>query len=87
MKFHATNTTADILLDIDRSQIQAAPEYKDPTQPAEVVEPPVAGVSPPAVPAPADQPDPAAATPPAVPSPSATPLDGAALPDAEKHPN
>jgi hypothetical protein len=94
MKFHATDTTAEIILDLDRSQIQAAPEYKDPTQPAEVVEPAVVGASPPPVPstvaAPADQPapaDPAAPIPPATPSPSATPLDSAAQPDAEKHPN
>jgi hypothetical protein len=91
MKFHATDTTAEVILDLDRSQIQAAPEYKDPTQPAEVVEPAVAGASPPAVPgtvaAPPDQPASAAPTPPTTPSPSATPLDSAAQPDVEKHPN
>lgn len=99
MKFHATDTAAEVILDLDRSQIQAAPEYKDPTQPAEVVEPAVAGASPPVVPGtaatPADQPaaaDPAAPTPPAptspaTPSPPATPLDSAAQPDVEKHPN
>ena len=94
MKFHATDTTAEVILDLDRSQIQAAPEYKDPTQPAEVVEPAVVDAAPPPVPstvaAPADQPapaDPAAPAPPATPSPSATPLDSAAQPDAEKHPN
>jgi len=77
MKFHPTDPAAQIVLDLDRGQIQAAPEYKDPTQPAEVVEP-----------APADQPAPAA---PATPSPPATPIappqDTAAQPDAQKHPN
>jgi hypothetical protein len=95
MKFHVTDKTAEVILDLDRSQIQAAPEYKDPTQPAEVVEPPVVGASSSAVPAataaPADQPNPAAPTapppPPATPAPPATPLDTAAQPDAEKHPN
>jgi hypothetical protein len=94
MRFHATDKTAEVILDLDRSQIQAAPEYKDPTQPAEVVEPAIVGGSPPAVPAataaPADQPapaDPTAPVPPATPAPPATPLDTAAQPDAEKHPN
>jgi hypothetical protein len=99
MKFHVTDKTAEVILDLDRSQIQAAPEYKDPTQPAQVVEPAFAGSSTPTVPAataaPGDQPNPAAAPadptapplPPATPAPPATPLDTAAQPDAEKHPN
>jgi len=94
MKFHPTDPAAQIVLDLDRSQIQAAPEYKDPTQPAEVVEPALVGASAPAVPgavtAPADQAGTASPTgpaPPATPPPSATPLDTAAQPDAEKHPN
>jgi PRC-barrel domain len=94
MKFHPTDIGARIVIDLDRSQIQAAPEYKDPTQAAEVVEPAVVGASPPTVPgtvtAPADQASPASPAgpaPPATPSPPATPQDTAAPPDAEKHPN
>ena len=101
MKFHVTDKTAEVILDLDRSQIQAAPEYKDPTQPAEVVEPAVAGASAPGAPgavaAPATQGDQAAPTdspppvPPATPAPPAVPIappvDSAAQPDAEKHPN
>jgi hypothetical protein len=83
MKFHPADAGAQIVLDLDRSQIQAAPEYKDPTQPAEVVEPALAGAV-----TPADQP---ASAGPATPSPPATPIappqDTAAQPDAEKHPN
>jgi hypothetical protein len=91
MKFHPTDTTAEVILDLERSQIQAAPEYKDPAQPAEVVEPALAGVPPPAVPAtvaaPADKPAQADPAPLATPSLSVTPQDSAAQPDAEKHPN
>ena len=101
MKFHVTDKAAEVILDLDRSQIQAAPEYKDPTQPAEVVEPAVADAPPPAAPAavaaPATQGDQATPTdspppiPPATPAPPAVPIvppvDSAAQPDAEKHPN
>jgi hypothetical protein len=91
MKFHPTDPAVPIVLDLDRKQIQAAPEYKDPTQPAEVVEPAVAEtpVSPPPVdptapaePAPAAVPPvaPGAATEPAMPPP-----DAAAQPNADKH--
>ena len=40
LTFHPGDPLAPVVLNLDRSQIQAAPEYKDPTQPAEVVEPP-----------------------------------------------
>ena len=45
MNFHPADPAAPIVLDLDRKQIQAAPEYKDPTRPAEVVEPDLVGVS------------------------------------------
>ncbi len=48
LKFTPANHDAPILLALDRAQIQAAPEYKEQTQPTEVVGPP------PATPAPAD---------------------------------
>jgi hypothetical protein len=99
MKFHPTDAGALIVLDLDRSEIQAAPEYKDPTQPAEVVEPAVADAPPPAAsgadasPPQADQTPPAnaaAPVPPATPAPAAEPIappaDAGAKPDAEKHP-
>jgi hypothetical protein len=86
MKFHPTDTGAPIVLDLDRSEIQSAPEYKDPTQPAEVVEPAVTGAAAPAAPVtvadPPTQPDTKVPANPVVP-----PVDTAAQPDAEKHPN
>jgi len=45
MKFHPGDAAVPIVLDLDRRQIQAAPEYKDPTRPAEVVMPDLVGVS------------------------------------------
>jgi hypothetical protein len=75
MKFHPTDTAAQVILDLDRAQIQAAPEYKDPTQPAEVVEPSlVGGGGPPPIPG-------------AVASPASPVPDATAQPDAEKHSN
>ena len=46
LKFQPTDQAAPIVLNLDRSQIQAAPEYKDPTQPAEVVEPALVEIPP-----------------------------------------
>lgn len=40
LKFRPADRDAPLMLSLDRTEIQAAPEYKDPTQPAEVVEPP-----------------------------------------------
>jgi hypothetical protein len=42
LKFRPADHDAPMLLGLDRAQIQAAPEYKDPTQPAQVVAPPAA---------------------------------------------
>jgi len=82
MKFHPGDSAVPIVLDLDRKQIQAAPEYKDPTRPAEVVEPDLVGVSatPPVAgvvvtPSPSADttapPEPPLAVPPAAPSPAA----------------
>jgi hypothetical protein len=56
MKFRPTDQAAPIVLDLDRNEIKAAPEYKDTTQPAEVVEPTVAGASTPPAPGAAESP-------------------------------
>ena len=91
MKFRPADPAAQIVLDLDRSQIQAAPEYKDPTQPAKVVEPTVANA--PATPpadnqAPANAPPPPAPSPPpgSVAAPAPPPVDSPAQ-DADKHAN
>ncbi len=101
LKFHPTDPAAQIVLDLDRSQIQAAPEYKDPTQPAKVVEPdlvgvpatpPVAGVVATPLPsadttAPPDAPPPAPSPPAGSVAAPASPPDAAPQPDADKHAN
>ncbi|HEX4505352.1 MAG TPA: PRC-barrel domain-containing protein [Alphaproteobacteria bacterium] len=52
LKFQPADQAVPVVLNLDRSQIQSAPEYKDPTQPAEVVEPALVEISPiPPVPA------------------------------------
>jgi hypothetical protein len=103
LKFQPADAAAPIVLDLDRKQIQDAPEYKDPTQPAEVVEPALVDIQPlPPVtdavatpttpadkPAPADTPPPAprAAPPGSVATPAPPSPDAAAPPDADKHTN
>ncbi|MDB5395542.1 MAG: hypothetical protein JWM91_3048 [Rhodospirillales bacterium] len=42
LTFRPSDLSTPVVLGLDRSEIQTAPEYKDPTQPAKVVEPPVA---------------------------------------------
>ena len=56
LTFHPGDPLAPVVLNLDRSQIQAAPEYKDPTLPAEVVEPSPPTAAPPESPAPAAAP-------------------------------
>ena len=101
LKFQPADQAVPIVLNLDRSQIQAAPEYKDPTQPAEVVEPALVDI-PPISPIP-DVAETAAPSdflplaPPiqlhslAVPAPVAVPAppspDAAASPNADKHTN
>jgi hypothetical protein len=46
LKFQPTDQAVPIVLDLDRKQIQSAPEYKDPNQPAEVVEPALVEIQP-----------------------------------------
>lgn len=46
LSFRPTETNAPIVLNLDPKQIQAAPEYKDPTQPAAVVEAPAPASAP-----------------------------------------
>jgi len=46
LKFNPADQAVPVMLDLDRGQIQAAPEYKDPTQPAEVVEPALVEIPP-----------------------------------------
>src|SRR6185503_13386297 len=46
LKFQPTDQAVPIVLDLDRKQIQDAPEYKDPTHPAEVVEPALVEIPP-----------------------------------------
>ena len=101
LKFQPADHAVPIVLDLDRSQIQAAPEYKDPTQPAEVVEQPLVDVPliPPVpevaeTPATSDLLPLAPPIPPhsvAVPAPAAVPAppssDAAASPNADKHAN
>jgi hypothetical protein len=103
LKFQPTDRAVPIVLDLDRKQIQAAPEYRDPTQPAEVVEPALVDIQPlPLIPeviatptfsvdttAPADRPlpTPPAAPPGAVAAPASPSPDAAASPDADKHAN
>lgn len=42
LQFRPKDHDAPIRLDLDREQIQEVPEYKDPTQPAKILEPPAA---------------------------------------------
>ena len=49
LKFQPADKDAPLLLGLSREEIQAAPEYKEPTKPAEVVAPPEAA-GPPATP-------------------------------------
>ena len=70
LKFQPADPAVPVVLNLDRTQIQAAPEYKDPTQPAEVVEPPLDDIpSIPPVPEVAEAPDPSALLPLAPPIP------------------
>ena len=75
LTFHPADPLAPVVLNLDRSQIQAAPEYKDPTQPAEVVEP-----APPPAGEVRDNP-----APPAPPAPPIAPAEAPAMPDAQTH--
>jgi hypothetical protein len=103
LKFQPTDQAVPIVLDLDRKQIQSAPEYKDPNQPAEVVEPALVEIQPLApVPetvatpgpstgavAPADSPPPVPQAPPpgSVAAPALPSPDAAAPADADKHAN
>jgi hypothetical protein len=100
LKFQPTDQAVPVVLDLDRKQIQDAPEYKDPPHPVEVVEPALVEIPPtPPVPetavtpvspadaaAPVDNPPP---IPPIAPSRSvaapAPPPPDAAPPNADKH--
>jgi hypothetical protein len=46
LTFRPNDPATPVTLGLDRAEIQAAPEYKDPTQPAEVVQAPPAATSP-----------------------------------------
>jgi hypothetical protein len=57
LTFRPDDVTTPVQLRLDRTQIQAAPEYKDPTQPAEVVESPAVAPTPAPAQAPVSAPE------------------------------